>query len=191
MNRNSQQIDALFWKIALNDDEAAFHELFVQFFAPLCVFAMRYIPNKEVCKDLVQELFFKLWKNRKNIQLHSSMRNLLVSGVKNACIDYLRKQELEQSYLQKMEEHYLENREKDENLYSVVELQEMLSAALARLPEHIRHVFEQNRFEGKTYADIAEEHHLSIKTIESYMTKALKHLRTELKDYYSFVLLFL
>ena len=61
-------IDNLFWKIAIKDDETAFRTLFFQFFSPLCVFAHRYIDNWETCEDIVQDTFFKIWKNRKNIE---------------------------------------------------------------------------------------------------------------------------
>ena len=67
----------------------------------------------------------------------------------------------------------------------------MLNAALSKLPENIRSVFEKNRFGGKTYNEIAIEHNISIKTVEAHMTKALKHLRVELKDYLPLLLLFI
>ena len=62
-------IDSLFWKIAIKDDEIAFRTLFFQFFSPLCVFAHRYVDRWETCEDIVQETFFKIWKNRKNMIL--------------------------------------------------------------------------------------------------------------------------
>lgn len=184
-------IDGLFWKIALHDDEDAFHTLFTQFFTPLCVYAMRYVSGKEVAEDIVQDTFLKLWKNRKTMVINTSGRNFLVTYVKNACIDYLRKCETEQHYLQKSKKNAERLSEEVEELYSIAELESMLSAALARLPENIRKVFEMNRFEGKTYATIAIEQNLSVKTIEAYMSKALKLLRNELKDYLSFAILFL
>jgi RNA polymerase sigma-70 factor (ECF subfamily) len=181
-------IDGLFWKIALQDDEEAFRTLFFHFFTPLCVFAMRYVPNRETCEDIVQDTFLKIWKNRKSIEINNSGRNFIVTSVKNTCIDYLRKQENEQVWKEQFTENY---ESQSEDIYSIVELEQMLTSALAKLPENIRLVFEMNRFEGKTYASIADEQKLSVKTIEAYMTKALKLLRTELKDYLPFILLFL
>jgi RNA polymerase sigma-70 factor (ECF subfamily) len=184
----SINIDGLFWKIALQDDEEAFRTLFLHFFTPLCVFSMRYISNRETCEDIVQNAFLKIWKNRKFIEINNSGRNFLITTVKNICIDYLRKQENEHIRNGKLAEN---NEYQSEDVYSVVELEQMLTAALSKLPENVCAVFRMNRFEGKTYAQIAEEQNLSIKTIESYMSKALKLLRIELKDYLSFMLLFL
>lgn len=182
-------LDKLFWRIALKDDELAFRTLFFQFFSPLCVFAHRYIERRETCEDIVQETFFKIWKNRKGIEINTSSRNFLLTSVRNSCIDYLRKQETEQSWQQR--EIAKSSANANEDLYSVVELEQMLNAALAKLPEKVRTVFEQNRFDGKTYSEIALEHQISVKTVEAYMTKALKHLRIELKDYLPLALLLL
>lgn len=182
-------LDKLFWRIALKDDELAFSTLFFQFFSPLCVFAHRYIERRETCEDIVQETFFKIWKNRKGIEINTSSRNFLLTSVRNSCIDYLRKQETEQSWQQR--EIAKSSANANEDLYSVVELEQMLNAALAKLPEKVRTVFEQNRFDGKTYSEIALEHQISVKTVEAYMTKALKHLRIELKDYLPLALLLL
>lgn len=183
-------IDSLFWRIAIKDDEIAFRTLFFQFFSPLCVFAHRYIDRWETCEDIVQETFFKIWKNRKNIEINTSSRNFLITSVKNTCIDFLRKQETEQNWQQKE----IENNTSwytSGDIYSTIELEQMLSAALAKLPDNIRIVFEKNRFEGMTYTEIAAEHNISVKTVEAYMTKALKHLRVELKDYLPLIILLL
>ena len=183
-------IDSLFWRIAIKDDVIAFRTLFFQFFSPLCVFAHRYIDRWETCEDIVQETFFKIWKNRKNIEINTSSRNFLITSVKNTCIDFLRKQETEQNWQQKE----IENNTSwytSGDIYSTIELEQMLSAALAKLPDNIRIVFEKNRFEGMTYTEIAAEHNISVKTVEAYMTKALKHLRVELKDYLPLMLLLL
>lgn len=183
-------IDSLFWKIALKDDEIAFRTLFFQFFSPLCVFAHRYVDSWENCEDIVQETFFKIWKNRKNIEINTSSRNFLITSVKNSCIDFLRKQETEQNWQQKEIENNT-SWHTSGDIYSTIELEQMLAAALAKLPDNIRIVFEKNRFEGMTYAEIATEHNISVKTVEAYMTKALKHLRVELKDYLPLIILLL
>ena len=161
-------IDKLFWNIAVNDDENAFKTLFFQFFSPLCIFAHRYIERWETCEDVVQESFLKIWENRKSIRIETSARNFLVTSVRNNCIDYLRKQELE---------------------LAIVELRTMLAEALDKLPENTRLIFEKNRFEGKKYTEIAEEQQISVKTVEAHISKALKILRVELKDYLPFLIL--
>ena len=185
----NRTIDQLFWRIAVNDDEKAFQALFIDFFSPLCVFAHKYIESWEVCEDVVQDTFLKIWQNRKQIEIKTSARNFLLTSVRNSCVDYLRKKKLE---IQWKEKEQLNNFLYESNdLYSCKELEEMLHTALAKLPNNIRQVFEMNRFEGKTYKEIAEKKEISVKTVEAQMTKALKILRVELANYLPLLILFI
>lgn len=184
----SDTIDKLFWRIALKDDDEAFRTLFFEFFSSLCVFAHRYIDDWATCEDIVQDTFFKIWKNRKSIEISTSSRNFLITSVRNSCIDYLRKQDLVRVW---QEREVLEkSKYTPDDLYSHIELEQMLSAALEKLPENVRNVFELNRFEGKSYKEIAEQQGISVKTVEAHISKALKILRVELKDYLSLLILF-
>lgn len=186
---NSAVIDQLFWKIALKDDEEAFRSLFFEFFSSLCVFAHRYVEDWDTCEDLVQDTFFKIWKNRKSIEINTSSRNFLITSVRNSCVDYLRKQDSARTWQEREIKYKTEYTSDD--LYSHIELEQMLTTALSKLPENIREVFEMNRFDGKTYKEIAEEKNISVKTVEAHMTKALKVLRVELKDYLPLIFLLL
>lgn len=184
------EIDSLFWKIALNDDKEAFRKLFTDFFAPLCVYAHRFVEDLSISEDLVQDVFFNLWKNRKSLEIRTSTRNFLVTNVKNSCIDYLRRKEVEARYTAAQSQN-TDSIYDTEDLYIISELEENINKALIKLPDKIRIVFEMNRFQDLTYAEIAQQKEISVKTVEAYMTKALKHLREELKDYLPFILLFL
>ena len=179
--------DMLFRKVSLQDDEDAFRILFYDFFAPLCVFAHRYLEEMEMCEDIVQETFYRIWKNRKDLDIQISARNFLITSVRNACLDLIRKQEIEKRWIEKRLEEDTE--EEYEDLYTTQELESLLNQALDKLPEQIASTFRMNRFDGKTYVEIAEEKQISVKTVEAYMTRALKFLRIELKDYLPILLI--
>ena len=117
---------------------------------------------------------------QKKYQNRNSARNYLVTSVRNNCIDYLRKQELELAWKQWK---IGKGDEPSGDIYSIVELRTMLAEALDKLPENTRLIFEKNRFEGKKYAEIASSLSLSVKTVEAEMTKALRTLRDELEIY--------
>jgi len=184
-------IDLLFISILTRDDVTAYKKLFFDFFAPLCLFAKRYVEQKEVCEDIVQGVFFQLWKNRHQITITTSARNFLVTSVRNACIDWIRRRDLETVYRERLFMNGTANEEDTTTLYAVSELEERLNMALAKLPENVRHTFEMNRFDGKTYPVIAEECGISVKTVEAHISRALKLLRAELKDFLPLLLLFL
>jgi RNA polymerase sigma-70 factor (ECF subfamily) len=180
-------LDNLFRRIAFHDDQEAFKELFFDFYPSLCVFARRYISSLEACEDIVQDTFFHLWKNREKIKVTSSFRNLLITSVKNNCVDYIRKQSVRQLHAE--EQTVRAAADTPDTIYTIKELEETLHAALAQLPENVRKAFELSRFENMTYNEIAKEMSVSPKTIEAYISKALSVLRTELKDYLPLALL--
>ena len=177
---DDRKIDELFKRVLFQGDEDAFQMIFYDFFAPLCVFAHRYIESMEDCEDLVQEVFYRIWKKRKQLHIEFSARHFLMVCVRNACVDFLRKQEVEVHG----REYYQQNiHVEEEDIYTTRELEQLLESALAKLPEQAASIFRLNRFSGKTYAEIAEEKQISVKTVEAYMTRTLKFLRKELNDY--------
>lgn len=186
---NMTDADRLFKDMAEDNDQDAFRVLFLQFFSPLCVFANRYVEDKETCEDIVQDTFMRIWEKRKGIFITSSFRNFIVTSVRNSCIDYLRKQDLENNWVQWRID--VDSEENNGDIYTLRELQSILKEALSKVPENIRTTFEMNRFEGKKYAEIAELKQISVKTVESHICKVLKYLRTELKDFLPLLLLIL
>lgn len=181
------EFEDLFRKVAFQDDEQAFKVLFLEFYPALCVFAMRYVTQEETARDIVQNVFFKIWEKRKSMFATTSFRNFLVTSVRNNCIDYLRKNEVESRYMEKcrMSNFYTSQ----EEVYTLKELETSIGNALTKLPPNVREAFELNRFKGMTYMAIAEKMEVSPKTIESYISRALKFLRVELGEYFSFLLL--
>ena len=180
-DKQIDKVDLLFRKISLYGDKEAFRILFYDFFSPLCVYAHRYLDNMEACEDIVQDVFYRIWRDRKELSIQSSSRGFLVTCVRNACLDLIRRNEVEQRWMESAMNFQTE--EDNVDLYSTRELEKLLDDALAKLPERIAIIFRKNRFEGKTYAEIAVEQEISVKTVEANMSKALKFLRVELKDY--------
>lgn len=87
-DRNNDEI--LLLRAIVNDDQKSFKAIFMKYYSPLVIFADRYIHSLSESEDVVQDMFFHLWKNRKNIQIKTSLRSLLLASVKNRSIDYVR-----------------------------------------------------------------------------------------------------
>lgn len=179
--------ETLYLKIVLEDDHEAFKKLFFEFYPSLCVFAGRYIISPDICEDIVQDVFFNIWKNRKSLNIHSSFRNFLVTSVKNSCTDHLRKESSHNKYIENQTSTSTSPSPID--VYTTNELQEMLQSALDKLPQNIQSAFDMSRNKNMTYKEIALEMDISPKTVESYISSALKTLREELKDYLPLLLL--
>jgi RNA polymerase sigma-70 factor (ECF subfamily) len=136
----------------------------------------------EDAEEVVQDVMVWLWENRKTLEIKSSLKSYLFRSVRNSCMTRIAQgqaqQRLRQAVFEKMQPYY-----EDVDTYSVEILTQKIEEALGRLPESYRIAFEKNRFEDKTYPEIAAELNVSVKTVEYRMTQALKQLRVELKEY--------
>ena len=185
----SEQIDFMLRSITLHDDGVAFRYLFEHYYPSLCLFAKRFIDDRETREDIVQEVFFRLWDKRKQITVTSSAQNYLLTSVRNLCLNYLRRQETQQPFEESLFDQ--PDDEEGDRLIQLRELEEQLAQALAQLPPEYRLAFELNRMEGKSLEEVAQRMGVSTRTVERYRDKAIALLQTELKEYLPlFLLLF-
>ncbi|MCD7850385.1 MAG: RNA polymerase sigma-70 factor [Parabacteroides sp.] len=189
-NTDILDVDHLLWRISVNDDEAAYRSLFEHYYAALCLFAKRYIEDKNVREDIVQDVFFNIWEKRKSITTNISAQNYLITCVKNLSLNHLRKQGYVQDYhnrIIKMAPIYSNG---EEDIYTLNELEALLEQTLPKLPPEYRLAFELSRIEQKSMDEIAEIMGVSVRTVERYRDKALDILKKELKDYLPLLLFF-
>ena len=188
-NTESEQIDFMLRSITLHDDGVAFRYLFEHYYPSLCLFAKCFIDDRETREDIVQEVFFRLWDKRKQITVTSSAQNYLLTSVRNLCLNYLRRQEVQQPFEESLFDQ--PDDEEGDRLIQLRELEEQLAQALAQLPPEYRLAFELNRMEGKSLEEVAQRMGVSTRTVERYRDKAIALLQTELKEYLPlFLLLF-
>ena len=188
-NTESEQIDFMLRSITLHDDGVAFRYLFEHYYPSLCLFDKRFIDDRETREDIVQEVFFRLWDKRKQITVTSSAQNYLLTSVRNLCLNYLHRQEVQQPFEESLFDQ--PDDEEGDRLIQLRELEEQLAQALAQLPPEYRLAFELNRMEGKSLEEVAQRMGVSTRTVERYRDKAIALLQTELKEYLPlFLLLF-
>ncbi len=181
METNLEYNDS-FLLIALQEgQEKAFDYIFRKFYKALCAQANIYTGDLDISQSLVQDCFIKFWETRERATEIQNLSSYLSFMVRNKCIDYLRKVSREVS-LEPGNDKRLNDIDSETALLSG-EFEEKLVEALSRLPERCRQAFEYSRFEGLTYPEIASRMNISIKAVEALMTRSLKFLRVELKDY--------
>jgi RNA polymerase sigma-70 factor (ECF subfamily) len=166
-------------------DHLAFKTLYYRYFEALFRFLWRQTNNEELSKDLLQEIFSRVWKNRGNLDSRQSLKAYLYRIGHNLVIDHRRQSAHKPDYLADHPAHepaYVA----EENF----ELHEQVQAAIHNLPEPIRLVFTMNRFDGAKYAEIAKTLNISVKTVEARMSKALAILRKKLAPFLMYGLFF-
>lgn len=164
--------------------EKEFERFFNDLYPMMVGFALNYIGDKDQAEELVQDVFTNVWIKAEKIIISSSAKSYLFTATRNACLNFIKHQKIEQAYANQLESPLSVN----EDQVEYDELVGRLEKAMDKIPEKCREIFELNRFEGKRYKEIAEELKLSLKTVENQMGKALKILRTELGDYLPVIL---
>lgn len=154
-------------------------------------FAYSYLRNREEAEDVVMESLASLWENRDKWQEGSNIKALLLTIIKNKALNHLahlqvrmrveadindfKQQELDLriSSLQACDPHKIFDSE----------IQRIVNKVLLDLPTQSRNVFMLSRYKNTPNKKIAEQLGISTKSVEFHITKALKILRVELKDY--------
>lgn len=160
-----------------------FEMLFKKLYTRLCNYANKYVHNIDVAEEIVQELFYKLWAKREKLEINISLKSYLYRAVYNGSLQYLNHRNIELRYEDyRKREHKVNNTDASEEVRTQ-ELYEIINKTLNSLPERCRKIFHLNRYEGLKYWEIAEKLSLSVKTIEANISRALKLLRKNLKEY--------
>ena len=181
---NIETEDKLLIEGIKNGNTAVYDIVFTRFYSALVYHAvMNNVPDNDA-EDLVQEIFFKLWVNRKKLEIHTSLRKYLFVSVKNSCNDYFRHQKAKQNMQDKILSQ-IDNEEPmcDDDCLVESELRELINTAINKLPEKCRRVFILYRFKDKKVNEIAEAENITPRTVETHISKAYKILRKDLKTY--------
>jgi RNA polymerase sigma-70 factor (ECF subfamily) len=137
-------------------------------------------------EDIVQDLFYTLWKERERLNILYSLKNYLYKAVRNRSLHFLEKQKTHKRTDEQIIVGSTEST--DINPLSSLEykeLNEVVQRCMKQLPERRQVIFRLHRFEDKKYAEIADSLGVSVKTVEAEMSKALKLLKKEIEHYIS------
>ncbi len=171
-------------------DEQAFELLFRKYYVRLCAFANKFLNEPEDSKEIVQDVFAKIWEGRNDIDPEDSLKSYVFKIAQNLSINKLRRNKVESKYTEILKLVYIENHEfSAHESFLAKELEENIAHSIGNLPVECRKVFELSRYEGLKYKEIADTLNISVKTVEAQMSKALKFLRIELSDYLTLLLL--
>jgi RNA polymerase sigma-70 factor (ECF subfamily) len=171
----------------LRFDDASFGEFFKKHFLSLCAYCQfKYGLDLDMAKEVVHTGFIKLWDARQQLTPGVSPKSYLYKIITNNILDILKHRKITQQHVQ----FVLQTGSEDAVTYSfddvdVKQLQADIQTAVNELPEQMRRIFEMSRFEGLKYAQIAEQLHISIKTVETQIGRALVKLREKLSTYLS------
>lgn len=160
-----------------------FREHFLQYYRPLCLFALHYLKDIDDAEDTVQDCFMELWRRKDRGVDTSGLKSYLYSMVRNRCIDILKKDSLIDSNVQPSDlEEILSDEECEEWAYD----EARMWTAIDSLPEKCREVFLLAKREGLKYEEIAARMGISVHTVKNQMSKAVKTVKAGVQKVYLF-----
>jgi RNA polymerase sigma-70 factor (ECF subfamily) len=164
------------------NNKKEFKDLYTEYFSIMVNFAYSKTNDWELSQEIVQNTFVKLWTRRKNTTISTSIKSYLFMMVRNAIIDNFRHNQRFAEIEHVKEEAYVEDQvEKEEKL---IMMRHAIKLALENMKEKRRQIFVMSKYEGLTYAEIAEHLNISERSIEDNMAKAISKIREMLKLIY-------
>jgi RNA polymerase sigma-70 factor, ECF subfamily len=165
---------------------AIFEKVFREYYSPLTLYVNGILKDSDLAEEIVQDFFYNFWKNREQLDVHTSIKSYLFQSVRNRALKHLRHENVKQKYASKV----LDSADDKLNVtglsvYELKELEEKINKVLDKLPPVCNQVFRMSRFEGLKYKEIAERLSISVKTVEANMSRALSEFRQQLGAYTS------
>jgi RNA polymerase sigma-70 factor, ECF subfamily len=193
----SQPLHIELFNAVSKGDEKAFEKLYKLYFPRLYKFALKIICDNNLAKDVVQNVFIRLWETHDTFR-HEHPEAFLYKMVRNASLNYVRhlkvidnlKSEIKDQYLGE-ELYYIDLVGNEPYILIEKELQKKVVEVMDSLPEKCRAVFRMSRIDGLKNQEIADQLGLSIKTVEKHISKALNVYRGKFSGYLPFSVILL
>lgn len=159
-----------------------FEALFKQYYAPLVAYACKFVSDVDIAREIVQDFFVRFYEKRQTLTIDTSVKSYLFRSVYNCSINHINQKNIQDKHLRNIDMERTEEENLENEIYTA-ELQHRISKVINNLPAKCQRIFKMNRLEGIKNEEIAAQLHLSKRTVETQISKALKILRQKLSDY--------
>jgi RNA polymerase sigma-70 factor (ECF subfamily) len=191
LNNHNQILESQIIDGLKNGDQSIFKLLFHSYYKPLSSYALTFIKYADVDEEIVQEIFIKIWENRNDLNISSSLRSYLFRCVHNNCINYIKHIEVKNKQTREITEDIFYHSElanlssSGSSLEMIVsgELEACLEKVIHNLPGECRRIFILKRYEQLTNQEIADQLNISINTVKTQLLRAFEKLREAVKKF--------
>ena len=166
-------------------DREAFRQLFDRYYKYLLVTVINISGDRELAREVGQEVFFEVWKKREQLAIKGSLKSYLRRAAVNRMLNQLKARRLQYMDDEQMPEPESRPADDPQHQMEAADLQDIIQQAINALPERCRLVFTLCRLEGMSHKEVAAKLDISTKTVENQMLKALKQLRQAVQPYVS------
>jgi len=175
--------DELFIRRTLEDNPRLGLELlYKRYYQPMCTHAVKFVGAREVAEDLVSEIFFSFYSNNTFIEINTSYRLYLFRTVRNRAYNYLRWDLGRKAELSEAAQKPILKELQPDQISQFEELYHDVEEAVNKLPVERRRIYLMRKFDGMKYQEIADELHLSVKTVDVQLSRANQFVRGQLRE---------
>lgn len=180
-NKNKE----LLHRLRKNDTEEVFRELFNLYYDRFYRIAVYYLKDKENAREVVSDVFFSLWEQRKKLFNINNFDNYCFILLKNAALNKLEKDKRKTTEaLDDIPESKNTDPSPEEDLLND-ELLQIYVQTLDDLPPKCREVYILVKEQGLKYAEVADKLDISVKTVDAQLQKAITRLKEKINNYYT------
>jgi RNA polymerase sigma-70 factor (family 1) len=160
-----------------NGDESALTELYNRFWQLLFMSSYNVIKDRELCEDIIQDIFMNIWHNREKLEIHISLKGYMYACARYQVFNHLKKNKdkIHVELFDDLEKRFQHSTPETEMMHD--ELVHQINLIIETLPDKCRIVYKLSREEQLSHKEIAERLDISTKTVENHITKALQVIR--------------
>lgn len=173
--------EALIGRLAQGSEEA-FMDIYHRYWQKVFAIAYSRLKNIQEAEDVVHDVFTSLWANRSHTQIRM-LENYLATAAKYTVLGRIRAANQAQAYLRAVTPTEMAHTPQVEESLHYRRILELVHREVERLPEKCRMVFRYSRDEGLSVKQIANLMHISPKTVENQLSKALRHVKLALRSF--------
>lgn len=179
---NPGENEILLLKALKKGDAKAFDELFSQYGVRIYHFTYGYLKSKEDAEEVVQEVFLRIWRNRKSIKPELSFKAYLFKIAWHFILEYFERATRQQAYKDQLIEESVHFTSGNEDRLNYQLLLEKVDQLIEQLPSRQKEILIKRRKEDIPVKEIAEQLGIAPKTVENHLTEALKTIRKKLGE---------
>lgn len=182
---NSKEISSKLAARVKHGDIDTFKLIFTTFWNPLLNFSHNIVGDLSLAENIVQDTFLYVWENRNTIDLSKNFKTYLFTITRNKSLN-IQKSHFQSKRSAEDQLLSIENQEKVDVTYENGEAVKKVMDSIEKLPEKSKEIFKMSRFDNLTYNEISEILGISVKTVETQMSRTLKKLKNLLSHLITF-----
>ena len=147
-------------------EEEAYRFFFKEYYQILGSFAQQYVKEEMIAEDIVNDVIYELYRNKKSFPDIVSLKSFLFTSIKHRSLNYIRGKKAQERYLQ---DPQVANDTEEFFLDAIIEEEVyfLMHKAITELPEKIQEIYKLS-LSGESNEAIAAQLHLTIDSVKAY-----------------------